>query len=53
MRCFMKKIAILAIGLMLILTGCGKKTPEDLVAKFEKNVKNSVILLVFSFSNLE
>lgn len=37
----MKKIIVLAIGLMLILTGCGKKKPEDLISKFEKNVSNS------------
>lgn len=37
----MKKIAILVVSLMLILTGCGKKTPEDLLGKFEKNVGNT------------
>ncbi|MBE6154903.1 MAG: outer membrane lipoprotein carrier protein LolA [Firmicutes bacterium] len=37
----MKRIAILAISLLLVLTGCGKKTPEDLVSKFEKNVKGA------------
>lgn len=36
----MKKIAVLVIGLLL-LTGCGKKTPEDLVGKFEKSINNS------------
>jgi len=35
-----KKIAILVVSLMLILTGCGKKTPEDLLGKFEKNIGN-------------
>lgn len=37
----MKKIAVLAISLVLILTGCGKKSPEDLKEKFINNVKNS------------
>lgn len=37
----MKKIVVLASCLMLILTGCGKKSPEDLIGKFEKNVNNS------------
>lgn len=37
----MKKIAILVVSLMLILTGCGKKTPEDLLGKFEKNILNA------------
>lgn len=37
----MKKIAIIVFSLMFILTGCGKKSPEDLVAKFKKNVNNS------------
>lgn len=37
----MKKIALIAISLMFLLTGCGKKTPEDLIGKFEKNVNNS------------
>lgn len=37
----MKKIVILALGLMLFLTGCGKATEEDLVAKFEKKVTSS------------
>ena len=37
----MKKFAVLAIGLMLLLTGCGKKKPEDLISKFEKSVSNS------------
>lgn len=36
----MKKIAVLIV-IMLILTGCGKKTPEDLISKFEKNVNSS------------
>ena len=37
----MKKLAILTLSLMLILTGCGKKSPDDLISKFEKNVNNS------------
>lgn len=37
----MKKLVVLAVGLMLFITGCGKETEEDLVAKFEKNVENS------------
>ena len=37
----MKKIAALAACLMLILTGCGKKNPENLVSKFKKNVNNA------------
>ena len=37
----MKKLVILAIGLMLFITGCGKESEEDLIAKFEKNVENS------------
>ena len=37
----MKKIVILAIGLMLFITGCGKDSEEDLIAKFEKNVENA------------
>ena len=37
----MKKIAVLVVSLMLILTGCGKKTPEDLLGKFEKNIGNA------------
>jgi len=37
----MKKIAVLMTGLMLILAGCGKKTPEDLLGKFEKSVNNA------------
>ena len=36
----MKKIAVLIV-IMLILTGCGKKTPEDIISKFEKNVNSS------------
>ena len=32
----MKKLVILALGLMLFITGCGKETEEDLIAKFEK-----------------
>jgi len=42
----MKKIAILAISLVLVLTGCGKKTPEDLVSKFEKSIKNAKSYIV-------
>ena len=37
----MKKIIVLAIGLMLFITGCGKKSEEDLIEKFEKSVENS------------
>lgn len=37
----MKKIAILSLVFMLILTGCGKKKPEDLVGKFEKSISNA------------
>ena len=37
----MKKLVILAIGLMLFITGCGKASEEDLIAKFEKNVENA------------
>ena len=37
----MKKLVILAMGLMLFITGCGKESEEDLIAKFEKNVENS------------
>lgn len=37
----MKKIAVLAISLVLILTGCGKKSPDDLKEKFINSVKNS------------
>ena len=37
----MKKIIVLAIGLMLFVTGCGSNSEEDLIAKFEKNVSNS------------
>lgn len=37
----MKKIAVLTICLMLVLTGCGKKGKEDLVGEFEKSVNNA------------
>ena len=37
----MKKIIVLAIGLMLFITGCGQKSEEDLIGKFEKSVENS------------
>lgn len=37
----MKKLAVLAISLVLILTGCGKKSPDDLKEKFINSVKNS------------
>ena len=42
----MKKIAALAACLMLILTGCGKKNPENLVSKFKKNVNNAKSYMV-------
>ena len=37
----MKKIVVLAVSLLLVLAGCGKKTKEDLMSKFEKVVNNS------------
>lgn len=37
----MKKIAILSLVFMLMLTGCGKKKPEDLVGKFESSISNA------------
>lgn len=37
----MKKIAVLITCLMLILTGCGKKSSEDLTGKFTKKVTNA------------
>lgn len=37
----MKKLAVLIVSIMLILTGCGKKSPENLIGKFESSVKNS------------
>lgn len=37
----MKKLTAIILGLMLVLTGCGKKTPEDIVGKFEKNVNSA------------
>ncbi len=37
----MKKLTIIAISLMFLITGCGKKTPENLISKFEKTVNNS------------
>lgn len=37
----MKKITVLVVSLMLLLTGCGKKNTEDLVGKFEKSVANA------------
>ncbi len=37
----MKKIAVLAAGLMLLLSGCGKVKEEDLMNKFEKSISNS------------
>ena len=37
----MKKLIALSLGLMLLITGCGKETEEDLVAKFTKNVENA------------
>ena len=39
--CYMKKLIALSLGLMLLITGCGKETEEDLVAKFTKNVENA------------
>lgn len=37
----MKKLMVLAIGLMLFVTGCGSSSEEDLIGKFEKKVENS------------
>lgn len=37
----MKKLIMLALGVMLLITGCKDKTEEDLIAKFEKNITNS------------
>ena len=37
----MKKLVVLAIGLMLFITGCGTSSDEDLISKFEKNVEKS------------
>lgn len=37
----MKKVVVLILGLILVVTGCGKKSPEDLVEKFKKNVNNA------------
>ena len=37
----MKKLIVLAIGLMLFVTGCGSSSEEDLIGKFEKKVENS------------
>ncbi len=37
----MKKVVILAISFMLLITGCGKKSEEDLISKFEKSVENA------------
>ena len=42
----MKKLVILAMGLMLFITGCGKESEEDLIAKFEKNVEKCRISIV-------
>jgi len=37
----MKKLAIIASVLMLLLSGCGKKSEKDLIGDFEKKVNNS------------
>ena len=37
----MKKLALIALILMFITAGCGKKSPENLISKFEKSVTNS------------
>ena len=37
----MKKIALLAISTMLLITGCGKKNSADLMKKFEDSVLNT------------
>ena len=37
----MKRIVVLAISFILLLTGCGKKSSEDLINKFKKDVLNS------------
>ena len=37
----MKKLIVLAIGLMLFATGCGASSDEDLISKFEKKVENA------------
>ena len=37
----MKKLIVLAIGLMLFATGCGASSDEDLIGKFEKKVENA------------
>lgn len=42
----LKKIALFATCILLLLTGCGKKEPEDLIAKFKKDVSNSKSYIV-------
>lgn len=37
----MKKFAILSLVIILLTSGCGKKSPEDLVAKFTSSIENS------------
>ncbi len=37
----MKKTGIFLLSLILFLTGCGKNSEEDIVAKFEKSVNNA------------
>ncbi len=37
----MKKIALLVVSLMLLVTGCGKKSSEDLMQKFADSITNS------------
>ena len=40
----MKKLIMLALGVMLLITGCKDKTEEDLIAKFEKKYNKFQIL---------
>ncbi len=37
----MKKLALVAICLMVSISGCGKKSSDDLINKFEKSVTNT------------